>query len=261
MISTWLLPYIICYSYLPTRSGFYSTDLWSTSHSCNFFIQFVLSKLHWSLSLNRLNHSLIATLVELHVASCTLHDSCYASMKTNWYLPDTWDWLSSIKPDEPPRNLTSFPTYQHPSSSSSSSQRITSPSSVACLLSPVVSVSDWRARIRCLHFQFTCEFPCTSTVPPRPEFIFNYRAEEASQFSAWEPSIVLLTTKVLDYLSHTESHEGRQQLPVWGYRKLLTVSGNIALGTGIATKPKISKQLVKNNGLKLHTTVWNSDWQ
>lgn len=87
-------------------------------------------------------------------------------MKTNRYLPDTWDWLSSIKPVEarrvePNRNLTSFPTYQHSSSSSScSSHRIASYcqrlSSVACLLS-----SQWviegQGSVVC-NFQFTCEF-------------------------------------------------------------------------------------------------------
>lgn len=44
-----------------------------------------------------------------------------ASVKTNWYLPDTWDWLSSIKG-----------------------------------AAAVVWVSDWMARMRCLHFEFTC---------------------------------------------------------------------------------------------------------
>lgn len=74
-----------------------------------------------------------------------------ASMKTNWYLPDTWDWLSSIKG-----------------------------------AAAVVRVSDWMARMRCLHFEFTClpRARSSSTVVASdaeafgrwPEFIFNYES-------------------------------------------------------------------------------------
>lgn len=84
-----------------------------------------------------------------------------ASMKTNWYLPDTWDWLSSIKG-----------------------------------AAAVVWLSDWMARMRCLHFEFTCQprsrsrfhldylptnrspgwLPCPSVFRRWPELIFNYES-------------------------------------------------------------------------------------
>jgi len=94
------------------------------------------------------NHSLVSTVVthshssggsgrsragadgaELRQPRCTI--PWCASMKTNWYLPDTWDWLSSIKG-----------------------------------AAAVVWVSDWMARMRCLHFEFTCL--------PRPRCHLDY---------------------------------------------------------------------------------------
>jgi len=152
------------------------------------------------------NHSLVSTVVthshssggsgrsragadgaELRQPRCTI--PWCASMKTNWYLPDTWDWLSSIKG-----------------------------------AAAVVWVSDWMARMRCLHFEFTCLprprchldylYPAPQTFGRWPELIFNYESSLAFYF-AFEPKEEQVRRLWLSHSVHKMLDQRLHYLTTW----------------------------------------------